>query len=205
MPLCCDIKQFLDSISLYQQLGCICAVDYGTKRTGIAMSDDGMLMAFPFDIIHLNGNFTERLNILSTYIQDLIAQKKLSGIVFGNPLTSSGDTVHEKLLQEIDALIQIIISNYQDLPIIKIDERMTSIAADKKLRSAIYNNVVPVYSAISRKKNINSSKRDYRNFKSSQKMLHNIIKDGNDAHAAMEILNYTLLQIQTVKNISANP
>lgn len=74
-------------------------IDYGTKRVGIALSDESGNMAFPHSVIP---NTSE---LLAT-IQTIVADKAVQEIVIGHSLDREGvpNAVHEsveELLQDI--------------------------------------------------------------------------------------------------------
>lgn len=55
-------------------------IDYGEKRIGVAVSDDGATMAFPFSVI-----LNQSKKILN-YLKNLIAERGIGAIVLGLPL-----------------------------------------------------------------------------------------------------------------------
>ncbi len=60
-------------------------VDYGTKRMGIAVSDDGGRIAFPKSVVHAE---TERVRIRE--ILRIAKSERIETIVFGLPRDMSG-------------------------------------------------------------------------------------------------------------------
>ena len=58
-------------------------IDYGTKRVGVALSDDGGTMAFPYSVI-------ENTPALFGELQRIIKEHDVSGIVVGESLDYSG-------------------------------------------------------------------------------------------------------------------
>ncbi|HXK35045.1 MAG TPA: Holliday junction resolvase RuvX [Candidatus Paceibacterota bacterium] len=67
-------------------------IDYGAKRVGIALSDEGGKIAFPKDIIINDKN-------LLTKIAKIAKEEKVEKIVLGESLTSFGDP--NKIMEEI--------------------------------------------------------------------------------------------------------
>lgn len=59
-------------------------IDYGTKRIGIALSDDEEAFAFPHSVIENNNAFT-------TYIHTLAETNGVRGIVMGQSLDYHGE------------------------------------------------------------------------------------------------------------------
>lgn len=80
-------------------------IDYGTKRVGIALSDEAGQMAFPHTVL---SNTSELLVILET----LVADKQVKEIVIGRSLGRDGapNAVHaavEELIQDITLQIGV--------------------------------------------------------------------------------------------------
>lgn len=97
----------------------ILGVDYGTKRIGVALSDENNRLAFPKEII---------LNNEKTFgkIADILKKEKISEIVIGESVDFSGK------LNALSARIEIFISELEkrfELPIHKQKEFFTSVEA----------------------------------------------------------------------------
>ncbi len=99
------------------------AIDLGQKRTGLAICDDGEMIASPLCLI------TDQSSLISR-IKKIVAAEEAGAIVIGLPLNmdgSEGDPVNNirnfanELAKEID------------LPIHFQDERLTSFDAEQKL------------------------------------------------------------------------
>lgn len=94
-------------------------IDYGTKRIGIAISDEEGVLAFPKEIIS---------NDLNTFkkIDEIIKAQNISEIVIGESVDFSGK------LNALSARIEIFISEMKEkfqLPIHKQKEFLTSVEA----------------------------------------------------------------------------
>ncbi len=72
-------------------------IDYGTKKTGIAVSDTLGTIAFPRDVLPTN-------SVLSKHIADLIKKEDIGGIVIGESKNLQGELnsvdVHVKKFTE---------------------------------------------------------------------------------------------------------
>ncbi|MBN1523478.1 MAG: Holliday junction resolvase RuvX [Spirochaetales bacterium] len=66
-------------------MGRLCAIDLGTKRIGIALSDEAKIIASPFQTIPYKGD-----EKLITAIQSLIREKNIEKMVIGLPLNQDG-------------------------------------------------------------------------------------------------------------------
>lgn len=98
-------------------------IDYGTKRTGLAVCDAGEQMACPLKVLQNKGSF----------LADIIAAVRREGIeaiVFGLPLNMDGtEGPMVKSTRQFAEQLQ----KQTELPIEFFDERLTSFAAEKKL------------------------------------------------------------------------
>ena len=94
-------------------------IDYGTKRIGVAISDERGTLAFPKEIV---------LNDADTFkkFEKIIKQEKITEIVIGESVDFSGK------LNALSARIDVFILELQekfDLPIHKQKEFLTSVLA----------------------------------------------------------------------------
>lgn len=104
------------------------ALDYGDVRIGIALSDVTRTIASPFTT-YTRVSFTKDME----YLTNLVNEKQVKVIVFGLPLNmdgSSGIRV-EKTQEFANALAKRV-----DAKIEYIDERMTSVTAERFLLDA---------------------------------------------------------------------
>ena len=58
-------------------------IDYGTKRVGLAVSDEGGKLAFPYSVIAHNAG-------LATVIGTIIEKEKIGAVVIGESTTEAG-------------------------------------------------------------------------------------------------------------------
>jgi putative Holliday junction resolvase len=96
-------------------------IDYGTKRIGIAISDDGGRMAFPKEIILNDINFFKK-------IAEILKKEKIDEVVIGESVDFSGK------LNALSARIEIFIEDFKEkfgIPIHKQKEFLTSVEARK--------------------------------------------------------------------------
>jgi putative Holliday junction resolvase len=94
------------------------AVDYGTKRIGIATSDDGGEMAFPLSVIANTG--TEKT--LATIVE-LIKKERIEAIVFGE--SHNLNQVPNQIMQEITPFAEMV-RTLTGLPVYFMTEVYTS-------------------------------------------------------------------------------
>ena len=106
-------------------MGRILALDYGSKKIGVAISDPMKIIAKPFQII-INSNYKRVLNEINNLIEELDIEIILVGLPITMKNTSSEQT--EKVVEFINQLrddLSIDIETY--------DERLTSKMATKLL------------------------------------------------------------------------
>ena len=106
----------------------VLSLDYGDVRIGIAMSDVTRFLASGYE------NYTRKsLDADCKHIADIVTNNNVKVIVIGLPLNmdgSKGERV-EKTYEFADEL-----SKYTDAKIEYLDERLTSVSAEKILISA---------------------------------------------------------------------
>ena len=103
----------------------ILGIDLGTKRVGLAISDELELMAHPLETIQWKGT-----NSFVDFLKTIIKEKNISSIVIGIPYTLKGSNSEKteeifKIKNEIEEEIQI--------PIYEEDERLTTKLAEQTL------------------------------------------------------------------------
>lgn len=107
-------------------------IDYGSKRVGIAVSDENKKIAFPRSYI-LNNSYLFH-NILA-----VIRNENISKIIIGYPLNlkSEKTTVTEQAEKFKKTLESLFKKESLDIGIIFLDERFTSSIAQRNVISSI--------------------------------------------------------------------
>ncbi len=99
-------------------------IDYGQKRTGLAICDAGEMIASPLKVL------TVGQSELIAGIADIINREKVEAIVLGLPLNMDGTAGHQvRRVQKFAAQMK----EYIDIPIHFQDERLSSFDAEGKL------------------------------------------------------------------------
>jgi putative Holliday junction resolvase len=97
-------------------MGRILAIDYGTKRTGIAVTDELQIIA--------SGLTTVVTHDLIGFLTDYISKENVELFIIGEPKQMNNE------VSESEASIQIFIEKLTreipDIPIKRVDERFTS-------------------------------------------------------------------------------
>ena len=94
----------------------IIAIDYGLKRTGIAVTD-------PFQIIATGLTTVESKQLIS-FLKDYFSKEEVEMIIIGEPKNWDDTDTHATPL--IEKCIVELKKNFPALPIKKVDERYTS-------------------------------------------------------------------------------
>ncbi|MFL2638863.1 MAG: Holliday junction resolvase RuvX [Flavobacteriaceae bacterium] len=101
----------------------ILAMDYGTKRIGIAISDQSKVFSFALETV-------SNSNILS-YLRDILNREKVETIVIGKPNQKNNEP--SLVENEIIIFIKKLKKNFPQILIERIDERFTSVIAKKTI------------------------------------------------------------------------
>ena len=97
-------------------MGRIIAIDYGTRRTGIAVSDPLQLIA--------GGLATVETRELERYLTQYIAREDVSVIVVGKPLKMNG--APSETMRFVLPLVARLHRTYPSIEVVLYDERFTS-------------------------------------------------------------------------------
>jgi putative Holliday junction resolvase len=103
--------------------GRILAIDFGLKRTGLAVTDPLQMFAQPMDTIPTNE--------ILTFIENYSAKEKLSEIVVGYPLTLKNEL--NDIWSFVEKKIREIQTKFPHIPLILMDERFTSSIAQQAI------------------------------------------------------------------------
>ncbi|MFY0253911.1 Holliday junction resolvase RuvX [Chitinophaga sp. 30R24] len=97
-------------------MGRLMAIDYGKKRTGLAVTDPLQLIA--------SGLTTVATHELIPFLKKYFAAEPVDTIVIGEPKNLDGQATDATAL--VNECIRIIRKNFPDMPVVKVDERFTS-------------------------------------------------------------------------------
>ena len=104
-------------------MGRILGIDYGCKRTGVAVTD-------PLGIVA--GNLaTVPTHTLMQFIQDYIGREQVDRIVIGKPMQLNG--APSESMKYITPFVNRLQKVLTDVPIVMYDERFTSAIAHKAM------------------------------------------------------------------------
>jgi putative Holliday junction resolvase len=104
------------------------ALDLGSRRIGVAVSDPGGRLASPVQVVTRSGDLDQDRRTLAALIGELEAER----VVVGLPLSLDGQVgpAAQATLDEVEAM-----AAYTDVPIETYDERFTTVTADHLLRA----------------------------------------------------------------------
>ena len=104
----------------------IVAIDYGRKRTGIAVSDTMQLIA--------NGLTTVPTHELLNFIGDYIAKEPVERIIVGLPRQMNNEVSEN--MKNIEPFVRSLKKRFPDIPVEYVDERFTSVLAHRTMQEA---------------------------------------------------------------------
>jgi len=104
-------------------MGRILAIDYGTKRTGLAVTDPLRIVA--------NGLDTVPTHELISFLEKYLAKETVDIIVFGLPKQMSG--AESESMKHIRPVVKKIQEKFSEIELVYVDERFTSILAQKAM------------------------------------------------------------------------
>ena len=107
-------------------MGRILAIDFGTKRTGIAVTD-------PLRIIP-GGLTTVATHELMAFLAGYFAKEQVDLIVVGHPTNMNGE--ESASMQQIRPFVDKLRKQYPDKEVVMFDERFTSVLAQKAILEA---------------------------------------------------------------------
>lgn len=97
-------------------MGRILALDYGSKRTGVAITDELQLIA--------SGLTTVATSELMDFLKKYIASEKVELVLVGEPKQKDG--THSNIEEEIQKFLKKFSEVFPDLAVKRVDERYTS-------------------------------------------------------------------------------
>ncbi len=104
-------------------MGRILSIDYGKKRTGIAVTDTLKLIA--------NGLCTVETSTLLDFLADYMKKEDVERIVVGLPKQTNGEPSEN--MKRIEPFVNRLKKLYPNLPIEYFDERFTSVLAHQAM------------------------------------------------------------------------
>lgn len=107
-------------------MGRLLAIDYGKKRTGIAVTDTLQLIA--------NGLTTVPTHELLAFILDYVSKEPVERILVGLPKQMNNETSEN--MKRIEPFVRSLQKKLPDVPVEYVDERFTSVLAHRAMLDA---------------------------------------------------------------------
>ena len=106
-------------------MGRVLAIDFGRKRTGLAVTDMLRITANPL--------ITIPTHTLETWLKDYFSKEQVDEIVIGHPYQMNGED--SESMQYIQPFINRFRKVFPDMPLKEYDERFTSVIAHRAMIS----------------------------------------------------------------------
>ncbi|MBO8466128.1 MAG: Holliday junction resolvase RuvX [Bacteroidetes bacterium] len=97
----------------------IVGIDYGRKRVGVAVSDPLGIFASALETVH-------SAKIID-YLKNYASQERIVSFVVGYPMNM--DNRPSEAAADVDVFLKLLAKHFPDIPVIKEDERFTSVLA----------------------------------------------------------------------------
>lgn len=94
----------------------ILAIDYGIKRTGLAVTDELQIIA--------SGLTTIPSENIITFLKDYFQKENVSKVLIGEPKQMNGTPSESTSI--IEQFVNLFITTFPDKQVIRVDERFTS-------------------------------------------------------------------------------
>lgn len=101
----------------------ILAIDYGTKRVGLAVTDSMQLIASALTTVHAKD--------VITYLQKYVASEEVSCFVVGKPMKLDGSDSQSAV--HVEKFVHLLGKTFPNILIERVDERFTSAIATRSL------------------------------------------------------------------------
>ena len=104
----------------------VVALDLGSKRVGVAVSDPGQILATPHTVLSRGRSHADDHKAVAAIVEEVGAER----VVVGLPLQLDGrkGPAAEAALAEVDELSEVL-----PVPVETWDERLTTVAADRSM------------------------------------------------------------------------
>lgn len=110
-------------LNLFQKVSRIIAIDYGRKRSGVAVTDPLQICA--------NGLPTVRSCDLIAFLKEYMAKEAVEAFVVGEPKDLQGNPSESMLY--ITPFVNRLKKEFPSIPVIMVDERFTSTIAHQEM------------------------------------------------------------------------
>lgn len=109
--------------------GKVLAIDYGSKRIGVASGDLGVKIAFPRIVIE-----NKSMGFVMEKLLRICKELDVKMIVIGLPLRMEEEQKENKIMQGVKIFAKKLKNTLKDVKIVLIDERLSSFEADELMK-----------------------------------------------------------------------
>jgi len=102
----------------------ILAIDYGTKRVGLAVTDPDQMIATGLVTVHAKD--------VITFLKNYVSKEAVECFVVGEP--KQMNATDSQIKNQIDRFISMLKKGFPGIPVERYDERFTSMMASKSLQ-----------------------------------------------------------------------
>lgn len=92
------------------------AIDYGQKRTGIAVTDEMQIIA--------SGLTTVPSETAINFLKDYFEKERVEAVLIGEP--KQMDNTPSQSAPIVEAFVSVFKDTFPDMPVVRVDERFTS-------------------------------------------------------------------------------
>ena len=107
----------------------IVAIDYGKVRIGLAITDSSKTIAYPFKTVNTAQNFEKTSEVILDALKEHIDD--IEKIIIGLPLLLKGE--FSQMTTEVNEFVKVF-KTKTEIPLELIDERLSSIQAERHLK-----------------------------------------------------------------------
>ncbi|MDY0101791.1 MAG: Holliday junction resolvase RuvX [Lentimicrobium sp.] len=104
----------------------ILAIDYGQKRVGLAVTDEGQIIATPLTTVHSKD--------VINYLKEYLIHEKVEIFVVGEP--KQMNNAASESVKFIEPFVRLLSKTFPDVKIARVDERFTSKMAQRTILEA---------------------------------------------------------------------
>lgn len=104
----------------------ILAIDYGQKRVGLAVTDEGQIIATPLTTVHSKD--------VIHYLKDYLSREPVELFVVGEPRQMNNEP--SESVKFTEPFVRLLAKTFPDVKIVRIDERFTSKMAQRTILEA---------------------------------------------------------------------
>lgn len=110
-------------LSYICRMGRIMAIDYGTKRVGIAVTDPNKIIATALDTVHSKD--------IIAYLQTYFKTNEVECVVIGEPRQM--DNTASEVTPQVEQFVALFRKSFPEMKIERFDERFTSKMAQQAI------------------------------------------------------------------------